>query len=150
MSPDPSFTKGTWSDGYACPAIVETARKLARTPQDTSARLCLGDFWRLNGFDPYSFDGSIPKADELGGAAHLFPGTATSRGPIYAAIIADPRAPAADKAYALYRAVNCYGPIASNACGGADVAKSVRRGWFTQLKRDYPASEWARKLRYFW
>ena len=146
----PNFTKGRWSDGYACPALVATARKLAANPQDTSARLCLGDFWRLNGFDPYSYDQSIPKPDELGGAAHLFPGTAITRGPIYAAIIADPGAAAADKAYALYRAVNCYGPAGSNACGGPDVAKSVRRGWFTQLKRDYPASEWAKKLRYFW
>ena len=146
----PSFAKGTWSDGYACPAIIETGRKLARNPQDTSARLCLGDFWRLNGFDPYGEDETIPKQDELGGTAHLFPGTATTRGPIYAAILADPRAPAGDKAYALYRAVNCYGPAGSNACGGADVAKPQRRAWFQQLKRDYPASEWARKLRYFW
>jgi hypothetical protein len=146
----PNFTKGKWSDGYACPALVETARKLARNRMDLVAQLCLGDFWRLNGFDPYSFDGSTPKPDELGGAAHLFPGELTMRGPIYAAIIANPQAPAADKAYALYRAVNCYGPAGSNACGGADVAKSVRRGWFTQLKRDYPASEWAKKLRYFW
>lgn len=145
----PSFKTGTWSDGYACPAIVETARKLARNPQDTSARLCLGDFWRLNGFDPYVGQ-NIPKKDELGGANHQFPGTAITRGSIYAAIIADPHAPAGDKAYALYRAVNCYGPSGYNGCGGADVAKSVRRGWYQQLKRDYPASEWARKLRYFW
>ena len=146
----PSFSGGKWSDGYACPAIIATARKLAANPQDTSARLCLGDFWRLNGFDPYSFDESIPKPDELGGAAHLFPGTATTRGPIYAAIMADPRAAAGGKAYALYRAVNCYGPAGSNACGGSDVPKTQRRAWFQQLKRDYPASEWARKLRYFW
>ena len=146
----PSFTTGTWSDGFACPAIVETARKLARNSQDLAAQLCLGDFWRLNGFDPASWDGTVPKQDELGGATHLFPGKAATRGPIYAAIIADPRALAGDRAYALYRAVNCYGPSGSNGCGGAEVPKSVRRGWFQQLKRDYPASEWARKLRYFW
>ena len=73
-------------------AGVSINRKLAANPKDVSARLCLGDFWRLNGFDPLSWDGSIPKADELGGAAHLFPGKETTRGPIYAAIIADPAA----------------------------------------------------------
>ena len=146
----PNFTKGTWSDGYACPALIETVRKLARNPQDYAARLCLGDFWRLNGFDPSSWDQAPPKSDELGGFDHEFPGKPTSRGPIYAAIIADPSAPAGEKAYALYRAVNCYGPSGSNGCGGADVPLAQRRAWFQQLKLDYAASQWAKQLRYYW
>ena len=28
--------------------------------------------------------------------------------------------------------------------------KSQRKAWFDQLKRDYPASAWAKKLRYYW
>ncbi len=146
----PSFAKGRWSDGYPCPAVIETARTLARNPQDIPARLCLGDFWRLNDF--YMGEGQLtrPAKDELGGAVNGFPGKQIARGPIYASVIADPRASANDKAYALYRAVNCYGPSGYNDCGGSDVEQPQRRAWFQQLKRDYPASPWARKQRIFW
>ena len=44
----------------------------------------------------------------------------------------------------------CYAPSAMNDCGGADVSKSQRKAWFDQLKRDYPQSPWAKKLRYYW
>jgi hypothetical protein len=30
------------------------------------------------------------------------------------------------------------------------VAKSQRQAWFQRLKRDYPNSEWAKQLRYYW
>ncbi|MDR2856672.1 MAG: hypothetical protein LBV50_02355 [Novosphingobium sp.] len=141
------FRAGTWSDGYACPALAATVAVLARDPRDAKARLCLGDFYRLNGFDG---DPERPKRDELGGTPTLFPGTATPRGAIYADIIADAKAPAADRAYALYRAVNCYAPSGFSTCGGAEAAQSQRRTWFQQLKRDYPSSPWAQKLRYYW
>jgi hypothetical protein len=45
------YTRGKTSDGYDCPALIETARTLAARPRDAKARLCLGDFWRLNSFD---------------------------------------------------------------------------------------------------
>jgi hypothetical protein len=92
----------------------------------------------------------VPKADELGGTASLFPGRVTPRAGLYDTIIADPAAGANEKAYALYRAVNCYAPNGNNSCGGPDAAKSQRQAWFQRLKRDYPASEWATKLRYYW
>ena len=47
------FSRGKWSDGYSCPAIDQTARALAANPQAIGPRLCLGDFWRLNGFDGF-------------------------------------------------------------------------------------------------
>ncbi len=146
----PSFGKGRWTDGYPCPAVVQTARTLAANPQSVPARLCLGDFWRLNDF--YMGDGQSvsPPKDELGGALNAFPGKPLMRGPIYAAIMDDQTASAGDKAYALYRAVNCYGPSGSNSCGGPDVERSQRRAWFQRLKRDYPGSQWATKQRYFW
>lgn len=65
-------------------------------------------------------------------------------------MIADPKAGAEDKAYALFRAVNCYGPSGNNNCGGTEVPIEQRKAWFQRLKKDYPASSWAKALRYYW
>jgi hypothetical protein len=148
------FRAGAWAEDYACPALAVTAGTLARDPRDAKARLCLGEFYRINGFDGYGephedFEGR-PKIDELGGTPSLFPGHDMPRGAIYADIIADAKAPAPEKAYALYRAINCYAPAGSNACGGAEVDKSQRQAWFQRLKRDYAASPWAAKAKYYW
>ncbi|MFN5901875.1 MAG: hypothetical protein ACK439_02745 [Novosphingobium sp.] len=144
------FTKGQWSDGFPCPAIGVTARALAANPQDHRARLCLGDFWRLNGFDGFNALDYRPDPAELGGTANLFAGKPIPRSTFYASTIADPRAPAELKAYALYRSVMCYSPSASNSCGGDGVDVAQRKVWFDRLKRDYPQSPWAKKLRYYW
>ncbi|MEJ5978805.1 hypothetical protein WG901_19280 [Novosphingobium sp. PS1R-30] len=147
------FRKATWSDGYACPALSATAATLTQDPRDVKARLCLGDFYRLNGFDDFGVfadDAMRPKRDELGGTPTLFAGKPTPRGDFYAQIIADPKAGGEDKAYALFRAINCYAPSGSNACGNADVPESQRRTWFQRLKKDHGASPWAQKLRYYW
>ena len=144
------FKAGTWSDGYPCPALIETARSLSRNSQDLQARLCLGDFWRLNSGGAHGDYEDAPAKDELGGALAGFPGKPLARGTIYSAIIADPRAPANDQAYALHRAIRCYAPNGSNTCGGSDVAVAQRRAWFQRLKREYPGSQWARKLSVYW
>lgn len=144
------FRKGSWSDGYACPALSATAAALASDPRDVKGRLCLGDFYRLNGFDDFGRGEEKLERGELGGTPSLFPGKPTPRGDFYASIIADPKAGGADKAYALYRAVNCYAPAGNNQCGGADVAEGQRRAWFQRLKGEFPRSTWAQKLRYYW
>ena len=64
--------------------------------------------------------------------------------------MADADATAQDKAYALFRAVKCYEPSGGNACGGVDARKSERKGWYNELKRQYPASRWAKELAYWW
>ncbi len=69
---------------------------------------------------------------------------------IYKAIIADPKAPAPDKAYALFRAINCYATSGNNSCGGTEVVIAQRKAWFTRLKKEYPTSRWAQELRYYW
>ncbi|MBD3730225.1 MAG: hypothetical protein IE933_11010 [Sphingomonadales bacterium] len=150
-SPLDDFRQGRWSDGYACPAIGATAQALAANPADYKARLCLGDFYRLNGFD--DFEGNFthgPDSKGLGTSKDQFPGALTARSAIYSSIIADPRAPATEKAYALYRSVLCYAPSGNNSCGGAEVPESQRKAWHDQLKRQYPGSEWAKKLKYYW
>lgn len=144
------FRGGTWSDGYPCPALARTVATLAAAPRDVKARLCLGDFWRLNGFDGFDLPDARPRPDALGGTPSLFPGRPVPRSAIYADVIADPAAAAGDKAYALYRSVMCYAPSKNNTCGGADVPESQRRAWFQRLKRDFPQSPWTQKLRYYW
>lgn len=145
------FTAGASSGAdYACPALAVTAATLAGAPQDPRARLCLGEFWRLNGFDGFALLDQAPGRDELGGAPSRFVGTPLARGTIYAQLIAAPATPPNERAYALYRAVMCYAPSAANGCGGADVELAQRRAWFNRLKREFPQSPWARKLQYYW
>ena len=69
---------------------------------------------------------------------------------LYASIIADPAAPAADKAYAYYRAIRCYAPSGNNTCGGEEVDESQRKAWFNTLKRQFPNTKWAKELQYYW
>jgi hypothetical protein len=144
------FRSGGTAEGYPCAPLARSVAALGRNPRDAKALLCLGDFYRLNGFDDYGRYGTVPKSDELGGTASQFPGRMTPRAALYDAVIADPAAGADEKAYALYRAVYCYAPNGNNTCGGADAPQSRRQAWFQRLKRDYPASEWATKLRYYW
>ena len=131
-------------------ALRSTATSLARNPGDPGALLCLGEFYRLNGFDYFMAEEGRPEEDELAGAADEFGGEIVARQSLYQRVIADPRTSASDRAYALYRAVWCYGPSGNNSCGGEDVPVSQRKAWFQRLKRKYPASPWARDLKYYW
>lgn len=161
------FTHGKWSDGFPCPPLAQTAAKLAHAPQDRSARLCLGDFWRLNGFDNFAPLNAANMAwnehigaETLGNMPDQFPGTPLRRDQIYAAILADPKASPQERAYALYRAVMCYAPSGYNGCAGvflsadaqnkASVPKAQRQAWFLELKQKYPDTLWAKTLRYYW
>lgn len=149
------FASGTWSDGYPCGSLAETAAKLAANAADTPARLCLGDFWRLNGFDRLGGDDYVDPAAKdggplLGSSGSRFPGALITRASLYAGILANAKTAPDDRAYALYRSVMCYAPSGSNDCGGADVPKAQRKAWFETLKREFPDSRWARDLRYYW
>ncbi|WP_066722143.1 hypothetical protein [Sphingomonas pituitosa] len=143
------FTRGRKLGDYGCPPLPETQSRLAANPGDAKAMLCLGEFTRVNGFDEFYLDGS-PPADHLGGTPSRFAFPPYSRLDAYQAVMASPKATPDDKAYALFRAVNCYAPGGSNECGGKGVEPAVRKGWFQRLKRDYPTSRWAQELRYFW
>ncbi len=134
---------------YPCPTLKETATRLSTQPQSSSALLCLADFMRVRGFDGSELD-TPPPGDTLGGAVSQFPGKPFSRMTIYQQIIASPSAPANDRAYALYRAVMCYAPAGISSCRGADVSRAQRKAWFDQLKRQYPASFWAKDLKFYW
>ncbi|HEX4197528.1 MAG TPA: hypothetical protein VHZ26_08800 [Caulobacteraceae bacterium] len=137
------------SDGYVCEDLSKLVRALAADPRASHNLLCLGEFARQHSLDGYSLNSSAP-ADELGGAPTQFPGRTFARLDAYKQVLADPKAPAADRAYALYRAINCYAPSGNNGCDGQGVAKSVRAAWFHSLKTDYAGSDWARTLKYYW
>ena len=143
------FTQTKTLGDYGCPALKDSEARLARNPRDGKAILCLADFMRANGFDDFSLDTQPPK-DQLGGTPSLFPGSAYSRLEAYRGIITDPKATAPDKAYALYRAINCYAPSKVNACGGPGVTVAQRKAWFQKLKTAYPQSNWAQTLEYYW
>lgn len=147
--------RGNESKEFACPVLKAVATTLSTKPKDATSLLCLGEFMRVSGFDPdyYGVTNYLddqPDKDELGGTPTLFPGARFSRLEGYKTVIADPVAGANNKAYALYRAVHCFAPSGYNGCDAADVPQSQRKAWFQKLKTDYPASPWAKKIKYYW
>lgn len=144
------FTSGDRGQSYPCPALSQTARTLAKRSDDPGAQLCLAEFYRLNGFDAYLSDEGKREAAQLGGTPSLFLGDARTRADLYAGVLASPSASAEQTAYALYRSVMCYAPAGNNSCNPTDVPVSQREAWFKRLKRDYPKSKWAIKLKYYW
>jgi hypothetical protein len=143
------FTKGTKLGDYGCPSLLDTQRRLADTADDAKALICVGEFVRANGFDGSFLDGQ-PSADALGGTPSLFAGPPYSRLDTYQVLMGSPKASPDDKAYALFRAVNCYAPGGTNTCGGKGVDTVMRKAWFQRLKHDYPNSRWAQELHYYW
>ncbi|WP_175693606.1 hypothetical protein [Burkholderia ambifaria] len=150
-------------DGYVCPSAREIAAALQQSPADAKGLNCLADFVRLHppaaglegdAVPPWMRNASAAAAARvpptLGGAPSQFAGKPYERMSSYVTVIADAQASPNDRAYALYRSINCYAPGGSNECGGKDVPKNVRKRWFDTLKTAYPGTPWARKLRYYW
>jgi hypothetical protein len=135
--------------GYACPSIGEIAAALQVNAKDAKGLNCLGEFILRNGLDSMPLD-QKPGAGELGSSESGFKGEVFSRLNGYQRVIADGNAARDDKAYALFRAINCYAPSGYNSCGGKDVAPAVRKGWFKQLKTTYGATNWGKSLQYYW
>lgn len=161
-NPAPKVEEGaTWAVGrfawagqsgageYACPSLAKVTGRLQENDGDGLALNCLGDFIRTNGLDGFSLNDQPPK-DELGGSTTDFPGSPWSRLAGYQRTIDDPHASADEMAYALFRAVNCFAPAGYNTCDGQDIAKSQRKQWFQDLKKNYPGNPWAQKLKYYW
>lgn len=140
---------GKNDSGYECPAIVDVARDLLQNPQPPKALNCLGEFILRNGLDGFPLD-SQPSERELGGSESLFTGSAYSRMDGYLKVIADKQAPEDDRAYALFRAINCYAPSGFNGCGSQDIAPAQRKQWFRTLKGQYSGTPWAKSLKYYW
>lgn len=145
------FRTGKRSENITCPRIDAVAATLAGNARDPQALLCLGDFYRLNGFDHYGMDWWRTRSErELGSGPEQFPGEAIPRAAHYRTVLASRASSDDQKAYALYRSVRCYAPAGRNDCGGKAVEQSQRKAWFQQLKRQYPNSKWARDLEFYW
>jgi len=135
--------------GYACPSIAQTAAALQSEAKNPQALNCLGEFILRNGLDGMPLE-QARATGSLGGTASEFKGETFSRLDGYKQVIANPKAAKTDKAYALFRAINCYAPAGYNSCGGEDVAPAVRKGWFRQLKTGFADSQWGKSLQYYW
>ncbi|MBX9754006.1 MAG: outer membrane assembly lipoprotein YfiO [Pseudomonadaceae bacterium] len=140
---------GNGDSGYNCPALRDVATLLASNPQDAKGLNCLGEFIRSNGLDSFPLD-QQPSADELGGSPSQFGGKRYSRLDGYLQVLAAPKAANDERAYALYRAINCFAPSGYNGCGPQEVAQAQRKQWFQSLKSKYPKSPWAQSLKYYW
>jgi hypothetical protein len=145
-------------DGYTCPSARDIAATLQRNPGDAKGMNCLADFVRLHPSDVNLEDTSTPPRSTgvshapptLGSAPAQFKGKPYERMPSYVTVMDDTQANPNDRAYALFRAINCYAPSGNSDCGGKDVPKSVRKRWFNTLKSNYPGSQWAQTLKYYW
>lgn len=143
------FTRGETKGEIGCPDLAASASALAEDPAASRPLLCLAEWMRLNEVGPDRLS-PPPQKGALGAGPSAYPGKDLPRSGIYSRVIADRGAPAADRAYALYRAVKCYEPSGYNACGGPDAPKAERQHWHETLKHEHPGTRWARELRYWW
>lgn len=145
------------SDSYSCPSTLDIAKTLAKNPNDPHGLICLGDFVNANDLEsgiPLSRyaapRSSASNMTVLGSAPSRFSGKIFSRAASYKTILANPNATPDQKAYALYRSIQCYATMGSNHCGGDDIEKSARKSWFRTLKSTYRDTIWAKSLKYYW
>lgn len=135
--------------GYVCPSLAETAAALEKDGKSPQGLNCLGEFILRNGLDGMPLD-SQPDKLSLGGTPSAFKGEAFSRLEGYKQVIANSKAPRDDRAYALYRAINCFASSGNNRCGGKDVEPAVRKAWFRQLKGTFADTQWGKSQQYYW
>jgi hypothetical protein len=135
--------------GYACPSIAQTAATLQNDAKNPHGLNCFGEFILRNSLDSMPLE-QARAAGSLGSTPSDFTGATFSRLDGYQQVIGNPKAPKADKAYALFRALNCYAPSGYNSCGGEDVTPAVRKAWFRQLKTGFADTQWGKSLQYYW
>ena len=136
--------------GYACPTLDTVVTQLSQQANNSHALNCLSEFFRTThtSVSPWADSGGNGSLDNSV-AVDKRPGQ-PDRQHYYQQVIGNSKTEPEDKSYALYRAVMCYAPSGYNDCGGSEVDKKQRQRWFTQLKKQYPGSPWADKLKYYW
>ncbi len=134
---------------YQCPALNDVVQKLQNDRSSPQALNCLGEFILRHGLDDFPLN-SQPESHELGGTATQFAGKPFSRLEGYQQVMANKTAAHEDKAYALYRAVNCFAPSGYNSCGSQEIPIEQRKQWFHTLKSQYADTRWGQQLKYYW
>lgn len=136
--------------GYVCRSLDKTVQVLSQNAKDAHALNCLGEFFRTSNTHVDLWKDSAGNGVLEAAIHRKAPYGQFNRQAYYQQVIASPKAEHEDKSYALYRAIMCYAPSGYNECGGPEVDKAQRKGWFSQLKTQYPGSPWAQKLKYYW
>ena len=136
--------------GYVCRSLDKTVQVLSQNAEDAHALNCLGEFFRTTNTRVDLWKESAGNGLLEAAIHRKEPYGQFDRQAYYQQVITSPKAEHEDKSYALYRAIMCYAPSGYNECGGTDVDKAQRKGWFSQLKTQYPGSPWAQKLKYYW
>lgn len=134
---------------YQCPALTEVVQTLQNNNAHPQALNCLGEFILRQGLDDFPLN-SQPDLHELGGTTTQFDGKVFSRLDGYQQVIANKQAPRTDKAYALYRAINCFAPSGYNGCGSQEIPVEKRKQWFQTLKSQFSDTPWSKQLKYYW
>ncbi|MDR1311545.1 MAG: hypothetical protein LBK01_06715 [Burkholderiaceae bacterium] len=153
---------------YACGTLDDTVSILRNNKADARALNCMGEFFRTksDGISLQEKTGDFldeavvvrvtkHKKSAFEDTLHydsweIAPERTPDRQRYYQQVMDDPHAKKEDKAYALYRAIWCYGPSGNNACGGEDVTEATRKRWFSTLKSHYKGTLWERRLKYYW
>ena len=143
----PPFSDFIWNGSsittqIKCSNLPTLTSQLEKSPKDPLLNVCMGEYMRssLQGF-PYQMNGeNVEKSP----SPDIF-----TRGTVYKSIIKS-NTHGDLHAYALYRAIMCYSPSGMNDCGDQDVAKTVRKQWYDQIKQEYPNTTWAKSLKYYW
>lgn len=134
------------SDYYTCPSLSVTLDNLAiQGTNDADAALCLGDFLLIHFNETWEDQFYSEFLNDGVEAYRNF-----NRGQIYDAVLNNSQATENQKAYALYRKINCYATSGYNGCGDEDVEQSERKRWFQTLKSTYKNSAWAQQQKYYW
>ena len=138
------------AEDYECPNLINLASRLSKNPDAASNLICLGEFIRETDWDRVLQTAASPPSDAIGGALPQFTGSAFKRDAAYQHIFNDKTATHNEKAYALYRLINCYAPTGSNSCSNTHEALKTRRAWFAQLKKNYADTSWGKNLKIYW
>lgn len=134
---------------YQCPDLNHLAQTLKAEQNNPQAINCLGEFMLRNGLDDFPLNNQ-PDNHELGGTTTQFLGKTFSRLDGYQQVMINKIAAKEDKAYALYRAVNCFAPSGYNSCGPQEIPIEQRKKWFHTLKSQYGDTHWGQQLKYYW
>ncbi|MBZ2189046.1 hypothetical protein K8B33_08055 [Alcanivorax sp. JB21] len=141
------YSREMTDDDYPCPDTLALAEQLSATPQAPRLLNCLA-----NVIDPRRVDSPFthrPRGHSPGAFPNQFEGSPRSAMSVYMAVIEREDAAPDDKAYALYRAINCY-LRGSNRCGSEQVEQATRARWFSRLKNRHADTVWAERQKYYW